>query len=190
MLGRADLADLLTTDDAAFASRVTDVLAAEGLVTGHRLDVAAAGAEAFSGPDGPVAFETLSPRERDLVWRVWLLDEVPFGLTVSGPAYQDNPILYANRTLRRLTGYPLDDLVGANPRLLQGPDTEPGPRADLREALDIWEPVTVELTNYRRDGSRFRNRVSLLPMTDETGTVSNWVGVQAAVDGPGSTDRQ
>jgi PAS domain S-box-containing protein len=136
MLDRADLVDLFATDEAAFASRVTDVLAAEGL------------------------------------------------------AYQNNPILYANRTLRRLTGYPLDDLVSANPRLLQGPGTEPGPLADLREALDIWEPVTVELTNYRTDGSWFRNRVSLLPMADETGTVSNWVGVQAAVDGRGAESGQ
>jgi PAS domain-containing protein len=54
---------------------------------------------------------------------------------------------------------------------------------DLREAIDIWEPVTVELRNYRRDGSSFRNRVSLLPLEDEMGTVSNWIGVQEAVDG-------
>jgi hypothetical protein len=31
MLDRADLVDLFATDEAAFASRVTDVLAAEGL---------------------------------------------------------------------------------------------------------------------------------------------------------------
>jgi PAS domain S-box-containing protein len=186
MTCRADLVDLFALDEAAFASTVVDVLTREGLATDRRRAVAHDGPDAFSGPDGLSEFAALSARERDLVWRVWLLDDVSLGLTVSGPAYQDNPILYANRTLRRMTGYPLSDLVGANPRLLQGPDTEPGPAADLREAIDIWVPVTVELTNYRRDGSAFRNRVSLLPMDDETGTVSNWVGVQEVVDGDGS----
>lgn len=182
MSRRDDLIDLLTADESAFASAVPVFLASDGLDTDNRLTVAAAGPAAFSGPDELAGFDRLSAHERDLVWRVWLLDEVPFGLTVSSPAYQDNPIVYANRTLRRMTGYSLSDLVGENPRLLQGPDTEPGPVDDLREALDIWEPVTVELLNYRADGSRFENRVSLVPVPDETGTVSNWVGIQEPVD--------
>jgi PAS domain S-box-containing protein len=181
MSRRTDLIDLFALDEATFASRVPAFLAVEGLDTDHRLTVAAAGPESFDGPDGLPGFDRLPPRERDLVWRAWLLDAVPFGLTVSGPAYQDNPIIYANRTLRRLTGYSLSDLVGENPRVLQGPDTDPGPVDDLREALDIWEPVTVELRNYCADGTPFRNRVSLVPIPDETGTISNWVGIQKAV---------
>jgi PAS domain-containing protein len=84
--------------------------------------------------------------------------------------------------MRDLTGYSLGDLRGENPRLLQGPDTEADAVADLREAVDIWEPVTVELWNYRKNGSRFRNRLSLVPLPDETGTVGNWLGVQGAVE--------
>lgn len=182
MSRRDDLIDLFALDESAFASAVPAFLARDGLDKDRRLEVADAGPEAFSGPEELAGYDRLSAHERDLVWRVWLLDEVPFGLTVSGPAYQDNPIVYANRTLRRLTGYSLSDLVGENPRLLQGPDTESGSVEDLREALDIWEPVTVELWNYRADGSRFTNRVSLVPVPDETGTVSNWVGVQERVD--------
>lgn len=182
---RDDLIDLFTLDEAAFASAVDECLAS-GVDTARRREVARAGPEAFAGPDDlaacGVAYDDLTRRERDLVWRLWLLDESPFGLTLSGPAYQDNPIRYVNRTFRRLTGYPLEALVGENPRLLQGPDTDPGAVAALREAIDIWAPVTVELTNYRADGSPFRNRVSLLPVEDETGTVSNWIGVQDAVD--------
>lgn len=124
---------------------------------------------------GYVSYCPLNPRLKTRVC-------ARFCITLSGPAYQDNPILYANQTFRDMTGYPLGDLVGENPRLLQGPETEQAPVADLREALDIWEPVTVELTNYRNDGTPFRNRVSLVPLDDETGTITNWVGVQEVVD--------
>ena len=82
---------------------------------------------------------------RRLVWRVRLLDGAPLGVTLAGPAYRDTPILYVNRRFREATGYGMEDLRGENPRLLQGPATEADAVADLREAVDIWEPVTVEL---------------------------------------------
>jgi len=128
-----------------------------------------------AGDDG------LSPRERRLVWRLWTLDRAPLGLTLSGPAYADNPIVYATATVRDLTGHALADLRGENPRLLQGPETEAAAVADLREAIASWNEVTVEVTNYRADGERFRNRVSLAPLHGADGTVTHWLGVQERV---------
>lgn len=178
---RSALAACLARDQAGFRDRFPD------LVTDHDLDarmgVFADGIAAFEGPAGRPNIEALDPWTRELVWRLWLLDAAPVGLTLSGPAYQDNPIQYVNETFRELTGYGLDDVLGANPRLLQGPDTEAGAVADLREATDIWEPVTVELWNYRKGGSRFRNRVSLVPVEGPDGAVSNWVGIQRQIDG-------
>lgn len=124
----------------------------------------------------------LSPRVRRLVWRLWTLDTAPLGLTLAGPAYADNPVVYATRTVRVLTGYALADLRGENPRLLQGPATEPEAVADLREAIASWDEVTVELTNERADGTVFRNRVSLAPLRGPDGTVAHWLGVQGRVD--------
>jgi PAS domain-containing protein len=121
-------------------------------------------------------------RERRLVWRLWTLDTAPVGLTLSGPAYADNPIRYATRTLREVTGYTLADLRGENPRLLQGPATEPDRVAALREAVASWNEVTVEVTNHRADGTPFRNRVTLVPLSGADGTVTHWLGVQERVE--------
>ena len=148
---------------------------AAALVDRHDLgDVAA--------PGPPPALEGLDPRDRELLTRVRRFDAGPLGLTLSGPAYQDNPILYANARLRGITGYSLREFRDENPRLLQGPDTEPEAVATLREAIDIWERATVELWNYRRDGTRFRNRVTVVPVPDDSGMISNWLGVQAVVE--------
>lgn len=181
---RRDLIDLLRVDRPTFRDRIDSVLRAHDCADTARRDALAAGPESerFDGPPELDDYETLSIRAHDLVWRCYLLDHAPLGLTICGPAYRDTPILYATRTMRAITGYSLDDLRGENPRLLQGPETDADAVTDLREAVDIWEPVTVELWNYRKDGSRFRNRLSLVPLPDETGTVGNWLGVQAAVD--------
>ena len=146
-----------------------------------RLDRAPSPA-AFDGPPDLEAFDSLSPLERDLVWRLWVLNAVPFGLVFTGPAYQDTPVRYVNDGFERLTGYPLSAVRAKNLRLLQGPETDENAVESLREAVSIWEPVTVELRNYRRDGTPFLNRVSLVPMAGSDGAVANWVGIQAAVD--------
>jgi len=143
-----------------------------------RLDDELAALTALSEPD----VASLSAHERTLVRRAWALDGVSLGITISGPVYQDNPIIYANPTFERLTGYSLEAVRGENLRLLQGADTEPDAVDSLREALDIWESTTVELWNYRADGTRFRNRVTLVPLSSETGMITNWVGIQERVD--------
>ncbi|WP_181693218.1 PAS domain-containing protein [Natronomonas sp. LN261] len=179
MSQRDAIAESLRIDAAAFPTRVAE-LSAVGARAADRIEQASA-PEAFEGPEDVPAFETLSAVERDLVWRLWVLADAPFGLALAGPAFQDTPTIYVNRTFRALTGYSLATVRGENLRLLQGPATRPEPVADLAEAIGIWEPVTVELLNYRRDGSAFRNRVSLLPFEGPSGAIANWVGMQEAV---------
>ena len=179
MSDRDELVESLRTDPATFRDRVSDLPAAGSLAV-DRIERAGS-PEAFAGPDDLPSFDSSSALERDLVWRVWVLGDASFGLTLAGPAFQDTPTIYANRTFRTLTGYPLSAVRGENLRLLQGPETRPGPVADLAEAIGIWEPVTVEVRNYRRDGTPFRNRVSLVPFEGPSGTVTNWLGVQEAV---------
>jgi len=178
MAPRDAIRDSLRLDAAAFRERVPD-LPGRGDGAADRL-ARAPSPEAFEGPEG-LPTDGLRPLEADLAWRLWVLDDAAVGLTLAGPAFQDTPTIHANRTFRSLTGYSLSELRGENLRLLQGPKTEPDPVADLAEAVAIWEPVTVELWNHRRDGSAFRNRVSLVPFEGPAGAVENWVGIQAAV---------
>lgn len=119
--------------------------------------------------------------ERERIARMACLGTAPLGLTLTGPAYQDNPLRYATRTFRELTGYSLTALRGENLRLLQGPATDPEAVATLQEGIDIWERRTVELWNYRADGTRFKNRVTIVPLTGPDGSIVNWLGVQRAI---------
>ena len=183
--GPADVCGRAASDTAMERRRLLDALdadrgrfraAASALVDGRVVPFAD-----FDGPAVCPRWPAMVERERRLVWRAWTFEDAPLGVTLTGAAYQDNPVLYANRRLRALTGYDPADLAGENLRLLQGPDTEPDAVATLHDALRSWEPATVELWNYRADGERFRNRVSLLPVTDGAGTVTHWFGVQNAV---------
>ena len=109
------------------------------------------------------------------------IDEAPVGITVADMRVPDEPLVYVNDAFERLTGYPAADAVGRNCRFLQGPDTEPGPAATLREAIDEAEPASVELRNRRRDGESFWNRVDVAPIHDDTGELTHYVGFQTDV---------
>jgi PAS domain S-box-containing protein len=105
------------------------------------------------------------------------------GITIADVRQKDQPIIYANAAFERLTGYPPDFVLGRNCRFLQGPDTDPQTRETIRRAVRSGEPCTVEILNYRRDGSTFWNRLSITPVRDEGGTVTHFIGVQSDVTG-------
>ena len=120
-------------------------------------------------------------RQAELRLKDRVLDEAPIGITVSDPASEDNPLIYVNDHFEQLTGYDAEDAVGRNCRFLQGEATREEPVATMRAAIDDVEPVTVELRNYRKDGTEFWNRVTIAPLVDDDGTVENYVGFQEDV---------
>jgi PAS domain S-box-containing protein len=106
------------------------------------------------------------------------MDEAPVGITISDPDREDNPVIYANEAFERLTGYPRSEVLGRNCRFLQGEDSSPQAVQQMAAAIAAAEPVTVELVNYRVDGERFWNEVTIAPIRNAAGEVTNYVGFQ------------
>ncbi len=103
------------------------------------------------------------------------------GVVIADARQKAQPIIYANKAFEQLTGYPLDFVVGRNCRFLQGPDTAPQTRETIRRAVRSGEPCTVEILNYRKDGTSFWNRLSITPVKDDRGEVTHFIGVQSDV---------
>jgi PAS domain S-box-containing protein len=98
--------------------------------------------------------------------------------TISDPRREDDPLIWVNPSFTRLTGYPIDEVVGRNCRLLQGPNTDRTVVRRIAESLQRREPITAVLLNYRRDGTAYWNQVSISPVFDGGGELVNFVGVQ------------
>lgn len=119
-------------------------------------------------------------REAELRMKTRAMDKAPVGITLSDPSKDDNPLVYANERFHELTGY-LEFAIGRNCRYLQGEETNPKTVARIRQAINAQEPAREIIRNYRKDGTPFWNRLTIAPVTDETGTLTNWVGFQADV---------
>jgi PAS domain S-box-containing protein len=103
------------------------------------------------------------------------------GITIADARLPDNPLIYANAGFERLTGYSVADVLGRNCRFLQGPGTDPATVDVLRTAIREKREVTVQLLNYRKDGTPFWNRLSITPVEDASGTFTHFIGVQSDV---------
>jgi two-component system cell cycle sensor histidine kinase/response regulator CckA len=103
------------------------------------------------------------------------------GISITDAQLPDNLVIYASPGFERITGYAADEIIGQNCRFLQGPETDPQTIARVREAVQAGEPCTVEILNYRKDGTSFWNELSISPVRDEANRLTHFVGVQADV---------
>ena len=103
----------------------------------------------------------------------------PVAFVVTNPRRPDNPIEVANDAFYSLTGYSEPEVVGRNCRFLAGDATEEWVSAQIRSAIRARKPLLVDILNYRKDGTPFRNGVMITPLFDDDGRVSFFLGSQA-----------
>ncbi|WIW89952.1 MULTISPECIES: PAS domain-containing protein [unclassified Sphingobium] len=105
-----------------------------------------------------------------------LIATSPIAALICDPRQADVPIVACNAAFEALTGYASDEVVGRNCRFLTGTGTEPWLTESLRTAIRNRRPILVEILNYKKDGTPFRNAVLVAPIFDETGTLLYYLG--------------
>ncbi|UCH73075.1 MAG: PAS domain-containing protein [Rhodospirillales bacterium] len=103
-------------------------------------------------------------------------------VVITDPARPDNPVIFVSDEFERQTGYPPEEVLGRNCRFLQGPETDSTAVEAIRKAIETGSAITVDLLNYRKDGSTFWNRLRIRPLFGEDGKLMFYVGAQNPID--------
>ena len=93
-----------------------------------------------------------------------VVDDSIIGITIADMRKPDAPLIYVNNAFSVITGYSRELAIGYNCRFLQGADTDPAELERIRAALRSGGSYSGELINYRQDGTRFWNRLTLYPI--------------------------
>jgi PAS domain S-box-containing protein len=118
-----------------------------------------------------------SDRRNETWWREQALEASRGALVITDPNEPDNPIVYVNPTLERITGYSLEEVAGKNCRSLQSDDRDQPALEELRDAVREGRECQVVLRNYKKDGTFFWNEFSISPVHDDEGNLANFVGL-------------
>jgi PAS domain S-box-containing protein len=87
-------------------------------------------------------------------------------MIITNPRLPDNPVVFANDSFCRLSGYDRDEIVGQNCRFLQGPDTDPATVRAIHDAVERVEAIEIDIRNHRKNGEPFWNRLLMAPVFD------------------------
>ena len=106
----------------------------------------------------------------------------PIASIISNPRLPDNPIVGVNKAFCELTGYDPDEILGRNCRFLAGPATEPWLTEKIHRGTLNRKPTLVEILNYKRCGTPFRNAVLVAPIFLPDGELQYFLGSQVELD--------
>lgn len=87
-------------------------------------------------------------------------------------------IVFANQAFLQMTGYSKDELLGNNPRILQGPDTNPEVIDRLRQCLRDGTYFQGSTVNYRKDGRPYTVEWNISPVRNQSGEITHFISLQ------------
>jgi PAS domain S-box-containing protein len=116
--------------------------------------------------------------EKSLMLKSSALESAGNGVIITDATKDDNPIIYFNAAFEKLTGYSKEEILGNNCRFLQGIDRDQKPFEELREAIKNGESCQVTVRNYKKDGTLFWNDLYIMPIINDNGVLTNFIGIQ------------
>ncbi len=108
------------------------------------------------------------------------------GVIITNADLEDGPeIIYVNDAFTKISGYSAEELLGKTPRILQGADTNRDTLDRLKSCLKNGKPFKGELKNYTKDGELYWLDISIMPIYDEQGMLTNFTAIERDI-----TDRK
>nr|AML78756.1 putative LOV domain-containing protein [Aphanopetalum resinosum] len=124
--------------------------------------------------------ESINHRYSTWVWEA--LDELPDSFTITDPLISGHPIVFASRGFLKMSGYSMEEVIGTNGRMFQGPRTNRRSVMEIREAIRHEREIQINLLNYRKDGTPFWMLFHMRPVFGkEEGGVIHFVAVQVPI---------
>ncbi len=103
---------------------------------------------------------------------------------------QKGNIVYANPAFEKTTGYPIEEVMGKNPRIFQSG------KHDKSFYKDLWDTITSgktwegTFTNKKKNGEIYYERAVIFPIRDEKGKITQYAAVKQDITREKILERQ
>ncbi len=97
-------------------------------------------------------------------------------------------IQYVNPAFTRMTLYGAEEVVGQNTRILKSDRQDPAYYRELWKTILAGEIWHGELINRRKDGTHYTEEMSITPVRDPSGAITNFIAIKQDVTGHRATE--
>ncbi len=101
--------------------------------------------------------------------------QISEGVVITDPL---GTIQYVNSAFTRITGYSAEEAVGQNPRLLKSGRQDPAYYQILWDTVLAGETWRGELINRRKDGSLYIDKMTITPVRNASGAITNFIAIK------------
>lgn len=112
-------------------------------------------------------------QEQKLELRNRAIEDSQLGITISEITDGEESIVFANSAFEALTGYDKAEILGGDHGPLVGERTDSDVITAFRQSLQQGESATVEVVNYRKDGTPYWTQLSGSPVLNEEGALTH-----------------
>ncbi|MBL8218530.1 MAG: PAS domain S-box protein [Bryobacterales bacterium] len=103
----------------------------------------------------------------------------------------DLRVLYANPAFQRMSGYTFAEIENRRTiEFLHGPDTCQETLGQLREAMEAFEPITLELVHYGKGGRPYWIETHVAPVPGPGGEFAHFAAIQVDITARKQAERE
>jgi len=103
---------------------------------------------------------------------------------------RDGRIVWTNPAFTAMTGYTAEDAEGENPRVLKSGRHEDAFYEEMWETILSGRVWDGEIINRRKDGSLYTEEMTITPVRDEAGAISNFIAIKQDISDRKSLEAQ
>jgi PAS domain S-box-containing protein len=134
-----------------------------------------------------IALKTFADTNRRLAAAV---NATTSAVLITNANRKGNPTVFANPAFAAMTGWPIEEALGQDRKMLWGASTDVAVAEGLEEAMREGRDASAEIELYTRDGSPFWAEVHASPIYDNEGRISNWIIIQSDITARKETEEQ
>jgi two-component system sensor kinase FixL len=119
--------------------------------------------------------------EEQIHIRTKAMESAVDGIFIIDAQKQNLPIIYANQSFQKMTGYAKREILGRNYLFFYGTDADPRIVNEIKQTIHKGKSFHGEMLNFQKNGKKYWNLLRIAPVRDSSGAVTHYVGIQTDV---------
>ncbi|MFA5276144.1 MAG: ATP-binding protein [Candidatus Omnitrophota bacterium] len=103
------------------------------------------------------------------------------GIFIADAQKPDFPVIYANKSFQRMTGYSRNEIIGQSYFLFYKENADSCIVNEIKQAICKGKSFHGELLSFQKNGKKYFNLLRIAPVRNARGIITHYVGIQTDI---------